>query len=156
MHSKNICFYSIKIMKTIKIPAMFITVNDVIIIHDIICRVTSINNSRATRSQGEPKCHITGWGIIDDIPCETLCYRTDIFDKLIPFTCIMKIISVYCHADNFVYVCSLLYRNEVIQNVKLPKTRNNIRKRYDNGESIKLKVDNYLDSYYVIRNNPRE
>uniref|UniRef100_A0A6C0C7Y8 Uncharacterized protein n=1 Tax=viral metagenome TaxID=1070528 RepID=A0A6C0C7Y8_9ZZZZ len=134
-------------MKTIKVPARVIKKDDVVIIDEMICRVT---NAVRRELDGKTEYHIYGESIIDEIECSILSQEKHIFDKLVPVTCRMTVILVKWNE------CSLSYRNEVIEDIELPRTRNNIAKRFASGEVIVLKVDNYLDSYYVIQNNPRE
>lgn len=145
----NVQYYH-QFMNTIKVPLRSINVGDVVIITDNVCIVTNISNARASKPLDDTQYHIIGRSIIDSVIHEDLQLGKHIFNKLVPQKCNMKVIAI--DED----LCSLSYCGDDIKNVILPRTRNNIINRFDKGESVELKVDNYLDKHYVIRNNPRE
>ena len=117
--------------------------NDVIVILNHICVVRSLSYSKARM----PKLHILGLDIFTEKQYETLCVNSDIFIKIFPFKCNLKIYSI--NKDN---TCNLQFLNNTIDNVIIPpKFIKQIVDNYNQGLEIVVSIDSYFETLCHIK-----
>jgi len=136
-------------MQVVKVPVKLLRDDDIIVVNGEAYKIV-IEKSRPGKNipMDRVKHHIAGCILGGVQGLDVMHNGGDLVDKLIPTKCNMKIVSI--EGDT----CTLSNDGTQITGVALPRARNNIVSRVNANESFNLKVDNYLDLHFVIRNNP--